>query len=74
VIGGFYIGERHCILHALGKKKNLTVFNLVDFHNSPNRQHKFYVKFSSYMVSTREKCYRFVNTIAIDKFEGVLME
>ena len=35
------------ILHALG---NLVVFNLADFHNSPNRQNKFYAKFSSYMV------------------------
>jgi len=35
VIGGFYIGERYCILHALGKKENLAVFNLADFRNSP---------------------------------------
>jgi len=39
VIGGFYIGKRYCILHELGnKKENLVEFNLVDFHNSPNRQ------------------------------------
>jgi len=50
VIGGFYIGECYCILHALGLKKNLAEFNLVDFHNSPNRQNKFYTKFSSYTV------------------------
>jgi len=51
VIGGFYIGERRCILHALGnKKENLVEFNLADFCNSPNRQNKFYAKFSSYMV------------------------
>jgi len=31
-------------------KKNLVVFNLVDFCNSPNRQNKFYTKFSSYTV------------------------
>ena len=50
VIGGFYIGECYCILHALGnKKENLAVFNLADFHNSPNCQNKFYAKFSSYM-------------------------
>jgi len=51
VIGGFYIGKRHCILHALGNKKdNLAEFNLADFRNSPNRQNKFYAKFSSYTV------------------------
>jgi len=51
VIGGFYIGERYCILHVLGnKKENLAVFNLVDFHDLPNCQNKFNVKFSSYMV------------------------
>jgi len=38
-------------LHSLGnKKENLMEFNLVDFCNSPNRQNKFYAKFSSYMV------------------------
>jgi len=38
-------------LHSLGNKKdNLVEFNLADFHNSPNRQNKFYAKFSSYMV------------------------
>jgi len=38
-------------LHALGNKKdNLAEFNLADFHNSPNRQNKFYAKFSSYTV------------------------
>jgi len=31
-------------------KKNLSVFNLIDFHNSPNCQNKFYTKFSSYTV------------------------
>jgi len=31
-------------------KKNLAVFNLADFHNSPNRQNKFYTKFSSHTV------------------------
>jgi len=51
VNGGFYIGERYCILHALGNKRdNLAEFDLADFHNSPNRQNKFYAKFSSYMV------------------------
>jgi len=51
VIGGFYVGECYCILHALGnKKENLAVFNLVDFHNSPNCQNKFSAKFLSYMV------------------------
>jgi len=51
VIGGFYIGERCCILHALGnKKENLAEFNLADFCNLPNRQNKFYAKFSSYTV------------------------
>jgi len=52
VIGGFYIGEHYCILHALrNKKENLAVFNLADFHNSSNRQNKFYAKFSFYMVN-----------------------
>jgi len=38
-------------LHSLGnKKENLAEFNLVDFRNSPNRQNKFYVKFSSYTL------------------------
>jgi len=32
------------------KKENLAVFNLADFHNSPNRQNKFYAKFSSHTV------------------------
>jgi len=51
VIGGLYIGEHCCILHALGnKKENLAEFNLVDFHNSPNRQNKLYAKFSSCTV------------------------
>jgi len=51
MIGGFYIGERCCILHALdNKKENLAEFNLADFRNSPNRQNKFYAKFLSYMV------------------------
>jgi len=51
VIGGFYIGECYCILHALGNKKdNLAEFNLADFCNSPNRQNKFYAKFLSYTV------------------------
>jgi len=51
VIGKFYIGECYCILHALGnKKEGLVVFNMADFHNSPNRQNKFYAKFSSYTV------------------------
>jgi len=51
VIGGFYIGERYCILHALSNKKdNLVEFNLADFHNLPSRKNKFYAKFSSYMV------------------------
>jgi len=35
----------HCAI-----KKNLAVFNLVDFLNSPNHQNKFYAKFSSYTV------------------------
>jgi len=53
VIGGFYIGERYCILHSLGNKKdNLAEFNLADFCNSSNRQNKFYAKFSSYTVVT----------------------
>jgi len=52
VIGGFYIGECYCILHALSNKKdNLAEFNLADFCNSPNRQNKFYAKFSSYTVT-----------------------
>jgi len=52
VICGFFIGERYCILYALGNKKdNLAEFNLADFRNSPNRQNKFYAKFSSYTVS-----------------------
>jgi len=39
------------ILHALGnKKENLVEFNLADFCNSPNRQNKFFAKFSSYMI------------------------
>jgi len=51
VIGGFYIGEYYCILHALGNKiENLAVFNLMEFCNLPNRQNKLYNKFSSYMV------------------------
>jgi len=51
VIGGFYIGECYCILHALGNKKvNLAEFNLADFRNLPNRQNKFHAKFSSYTV------------------------
>jgi len=51
MIGGFYIGERCCILHALGnKKENIAEFNLADFRNSPNRQNKFYAKFLSYTV------------------------
>jgi len=51
VIGGFYIDECYCILHTLGnKRENLAVFNLADFHHSPNHQNKFYAKFSSYMV------------------------
>jgi len=38
-------------LHSLGsKKENLAEFNLADFRNSPNRQNKFYAKFSSYTV------------------------
>jgi len=50
MIGGFYIGERYCTLHALGNKiENLAVFNLVDFCNSPNHQNKFYAKFSFYI-------------------------
>jgi len=52
VIGGFYIGECYCILHALGNKKdNLVEFNLAEFGNLPNHQNKFYAKFSSYTVS-----------------------
>jgi len=50
VIGGFYIGKRYCILHALGNKKEKAEFNLADFRNSPNCQNRFYAKFSSYMV------------------------
>jgi len=51
VIGGFYIGKRYRILHTLdSKKENIAVFNLADFHNSPNRQNKVYAKFSSYTV------------------------
>ena len=43
--------ECNCILHALdNKKENLAAFNLADFHNLPNRQNKFYAKFSSYTV------------------------
>jgi len=53
VIGGFYIGKCYCsstiTLYALD---NLAVFNLADFHNSPNHQNKFYAKFSSCTVFT----------------------
>jgi len=39
-------------------KKNLVVFNLADFHNSPNHQNKFYAKFSSYTVyNNTSRCY-----------------
>jgi len=41
-------------------KKNLVVFNLVDFCNLPNHQNKFYTKFSSYTVSKSLE-YLFVN-------------
>jgi len=38
------------MLHVLGnKKENLVVLNLADFCNLPNRQNKFYTKFSSYV-------------------------
>ena len=58
VIGRFYIGERYCILHSLGNKKdNLAKFNLVDIRNSPNRQNKFYDKFSSYTVIMYKNVY-----------------
>jgi len=30
-------------------KKNLAVFNLLDFRNLPNRQNKFYTKFMVYI-------------------------
>jgi len=40
----------YCILHSLGNKDNLAKFNLADIRNSPNRQNKFYAKFSSCMV------------------------
>jgi len=51
VIGGFYIGKRYCILHALSnKKENLAIFNLADFRNLSNHQNKFNAKFSSYTV------------------------
>jgi len=50
VIGGFFIGERYCILHALNHKKEFGSIILTDFHNSPNHQNNFYTKFSSYMV------------------------
>jgi len=63
VIGGFYIGEYYCILHALGnKKENLVVFNLADFCNSPNHQNKFHAKFSSYTV--------FINYSSINRITG----
>jgi len=42
VIGGFCIGERYHIIHALdNKKENLAVFNLAEFYNLLNRQNKF---------------------------------
>jgi len=51
MIGGFYIGKHYCILHVLcNKKENLAVINLADFCNLPNRQNKFYAKFSYYTV------------------------
>jgi len=54
VIGGFYviIGKHHCIFTCIGNKKNVVVLNLVDFHNSPNHQTKFYAKFSSCTVAS----------------------
>jgi len=56
VIGGFYIGEHYCILHALGNKnENLAVFNLADFRNLPNCQNKFYTKYSSHTVIISHK-------------------
>jgi len=62
VIGGFYISKGYCILHSLGdKKENLAEFNLADFHNSSNRQNKFYAKFSSYMVNTKPEPILLVN-------------
>jgi len=51
MIGRFYIGERYCILHALGNtKENLAVNNLADFCILPNHQNKFNAKFSSYTI------------------------
>jgi len=32
------------------KKENLAAFNLADFCSLPNRQNKFYTRFSSYTV------------------------
>jgi len=72
VIGGFYIGERYCILHALSNKKgNLAVFNLADFCNSPNHQNKFYTKFLSYMVSATAQFMKIssMNISVLTKFQ-----
>jgi len=48
-----------CIGHL---KKNLVAFNLVDFHNPPNRQNKFYAKFSSYMVYIHTCIHVYIHT------------
>jgi len=45
------------------QKMNLAVFNLADFHNSPNRQNKFYTKFSSYTVLY--PCHNYMHNIII---------
>jgi len=53
-IAKYYIRQYlflYAILYSLGNKKdNWTECNLADFRNSPNRQNKFYAKFSSYTV------------------------
>jgi len=50
-LADFILANAIVFLRALGnKKENLVVFNLADFCNSPNRQNKFYAKFSSYTV------------------------
>ena len=54
MIGRFYI-DKHYYMHWAIKKEDLVVFNLADFRNLPNRQNKFYTKFSSYPVPYKQK-------------------
>jgi len=44
-------------------KENLAEFNLADFRNSPNRQNKFYAKFSSYTVIVSLQGYELVTEV-----------